>query len=1043
MSGISEACIVELPDGKLTNQNCKLAGALPLLPIQPILPPKPGEYLFQLASSTPPLLQGSSYALLATAGDVKFVQTFTVQPSFFEYGRSDATGKSIEPWVCVNREASVAIFGVVGTDLLQGVGTLNAGWVDAGISAGKVTNVDKLEVQVQVADPAEALAQVVDYFSQTSSCKNAHKILLAQMSQDSVYPMLRQLNALDGSEPHFDLVVAEADSSHFTGNRNVTDIDPQAPVVLVPGPNFDQRDAYTVKSHVEMATVSEKGPKPEEGNPPPPPTSRTVSNDFHVAKFAPVDQELKMILKGTKPYRVLLDRELDLLPKDRTPKPNSASHLPSSAPSPDFVHPLPMERLTLEVMQHMCHSNAAFLQHRDIFFPQRAEMESFHIDDDKDPDKIDPNKLHVLVNLLLWKGDLIRCMNVSGDTINTLLTESQNFQDQEDQSLASEDTTGWALVSLGADASDQDPSKRLLNGQLLDSRALHSIAVTDFLWGGDTGYPVLKSAEPIPNRPFFELKFHSLNDSIASWILHGTTAPPISGFEAVDPLSVPAPTKPVQGDTGFLDWAKHMFRFNQLKHLDCSGAKSLENNFLNMTPLCVEVNFQEKPTWTIDLYKLDASYSLFVHNGSEPSIGQNFPGVTSVDLSATDSKAFTLDYMTRVQHDWRLGAFYVQSEMNYGFREQRQSATNVYQPTQSADFWYQEFGWAQRLAPRHQNPSGWKLQIPGAFQTQPFDPLTQVSPIPPAGAPPAKGGGGAGPVPQQAARNRYVSFRPGLRWDYVYPKPPSELMALGSATAQPAQPSQQSAGSQGNGRGAQSGGAQSGGAQGPGQGGQSATQTQTLNSYVEFGYTGGQVFDSPSLYTFTLTNNSTKPATSMTQACPVETLVSCLQKIGITVAESGTPATPTTPAISPAISAALTQIQSNRSFFQQGIYFDTRFDLPVPFVPKAEFIAESTGEWFVRRSTDTAVDTRFYVDQKLSLAVPLYGKLNIAPTVELIQFQTKPGAPGDAQIAHNYYHSYNTYVSLNYSFDWHTGLSWAKVAGFANPTPALPNLPTR
>jgi hypothetical protein len=32
---------------------------------------------------------------------------------------------------------------------------------------------------------------------------------------------------------------------------------------------------------------------------------------------------------------------------------------------------------------------------------------------------------------------------------------------------------------------------------------------------------------------------------------------------------------------------------------------------------------------------------------------------------------------------------------------------------------------------------------------------------------------------------------------------------------------------------------------------------------------------------------------------------------------------------------------------------------------------------------------------------------------------------------------------LNYSFDWHTGLSWAKVAGFANPTPALPNLPSR
>jgi hypothetical protein len=99
---------------------------------------------------------------------------------------------------------------------------------------------------------------------------------------------------------------------------------------------------------------------------------------------------------------------------------------------------------------------------------------------------------------------------------------------------------------------------------------------------------------------------------------------------------------------------------------------------------------------------------------------------------------------------------------------------------------------------------------------------------------------------------------------------------------------------------------------------------------------------------------------------------------------------------------------------------------------------ENRGDFFAfGAKNDTAIDTRLFNDLRSSLTMPIPAlrKLSLAPTFEMVVFKNK--------LAGNLYYSYNTFVSVNYSFDWHQGLSWKRVLGFSNPVPTLPTLPSR
>ena len=160
--------------------------------------------------------------------------------------------------------------------------------------------------------------------------------------------------------------------------------------------------------------------------------------------------------------------------------------------------------------------------------------------------------------------------------------------------------------------------------------------------------------------------------------------------------------------------------------------------------------------WYLNLDKADAGYTLFLHNMSEAGVGTTFAGITSPNLSSTESKDILFDYIVRLRHLGRRWDYFAESDMNFEYNAQRvKLAPNdePYQASQKANYWFQQTGAALRLKPASRNPWGFKLMLPAAMQTQVAPPFTiftlsdnQI-------------------YTAKTTRSYYVSARPGLRYE--------------------------------------------------------------------------------------------------------------------------------------------------------------------------------------------------------------------------------------------------------------------------------------
>ncbi len=146
-------------------------------------------------------------------------------------------------------------------------------------------------------------------------------------------------------------------------------------------------------------------------------------------------------------------------------------------------------------MQQYCKSDAAMLQLRDVYFV--SQFSTLPLTNDG---------FRAVMEALFWKGDFVRCMSVPGSAITSALQRSQDLQQTQfygllaDQSLSKD----WSLVTLGTNPAQKDPASpfRLIANRLLDPKKLYTVAVTDFLGNGDTGYPGFQGAEPPPDKPW-------------------------------------------------------------------------------------------------------------------------------------------------------------------------------------------------------------------------------------------------------------------------------------------------------------------------------------------------------------------------------------------------------------------------------------------------------------------------------------------------------------------------------------------------------------
>jgi hypothetical protein len=1006
---------------KITAEQCKAA---PLHFTPPNDNDKAGANRdFRLPASNEPIDPGTYRAYLMF-GDGKVEpesQAFTVQLPFLEYPASSHDQQalfSVKPWVLKGSPGmqGVAVFGVVGSTLTDDIGKLNSMWL---YSMDNKTDKNR-EVDVQLADTAEALKQVFQYCEDIAECKSARKVLLAQMPQQEAYDLIPHIALAAGANP-IDVIVAEADPDRATRERELVRTLPQsapptkplAPIVLVPGSHFAVDDPYKLDVHVNEATVIPSyfqgvGPKRIE--------KQFFSNTVHFAdgpptKVNPFPGELDF-LTGSGPGSMTITGYADPRRTDTAAMGATNSYSKFYTDS-DFEHQdwkPSLERLALYAMRESCHADIAMIQHRDVFLAEQLRSKP-----------VSHEGLRQLMSTIFWKGDFVVCQNLSGDTINSVLKTSKQLEDDETNGLATELTKGWGVATLGADASASQDANRLIDSQLLDPKRLYSVALTDYLATGSTGYSMLSGAEPPPMTAWKKVKFISLSEVIATMLYRHR--PPSPGdydignsllditdlSHSLQPSTDKAikrsfvyPAKPRQ--PGFLDWMKQIVTDSAKERIPCDPA-----------PGCLESHAQQKPVWWVDLYKLDLSYGLFVHNGSEASIGQRFPGVTSVSLSTPESATKAIDYILRTERDSARYIGYVQSSMNYGYKVQRGTTggNEAYQPSQTADYWYQELGAERRIGHPQPSPSGWKVVLAAGLQTQPSRPLTQFS-ASSYGLPSSSGGSSSASTaaPLAAPRSIYSLQHAGFRYDFGYPKPKSTTQGGGGGQGGGTSSASGGGGggkkgSKGGGGSSQSGSSSQGQGQGSGQG-SAGSQAQTFNSYLEFGFERGTTYHGVDYYNF--------QAPAGGQVSPVACQVvdtACLGKYG-----AGT----------------LLSVTADRSHQQRGFYFNFRFDAPLPVLANSELVLENKGTWMPPHG-DIMLDTRLNDDFKASLTVPIWQKISIAPTMELFFYQN--------QVFGQLYRSYSTSLALSYSFEWHNGLKWNRAGGYSNPVPTQPTLPVK
>ena len=166
-------------------------------------------------------------------------------------------------------------------------------------------------------------------------------------------------------------------------------------------------------------------------------------------------------------------------------------------------------------MRDACHADASFLQHRDVYMA--PDFEGSGLTDDG---------YAAAIHAIYWKGDFISCMRITGDTISKLLAQSDVLKASESNEVVTDLERGRDLAKLGIEK-DAITDAWNINGEILNPAKLYSVAITDFLSAGDTGYSMLQNAEPAPPSLFKDsTRLHRLSAAILFvWAPHPIPRP--------------------------------------------------------------------------------------------------------------------------------------------------------------------------------------------------------------------------------------------------------------------------------------------------------------------------------------------------------------------------------------------------------------------------------------------------------------------------------------------------------------------------------------
>ncbi len=423
-------------------------------------------------------------------------------------------------------QPAVAVFGVVDPTLEQHVGLLNSAWLNADSS---------LDTRLEFLAPDQALRQALQECAEDPNCSKARKILLAQMPQ----PLAA---ALSGNFPSiFDLTISEPDYEHDTGaeslTREIGTADPQGRktgFLLTPRPPYEpaaEGDPGHLEPHLAVARLD--GTASGQG------ANWRLEHRVEVL-LEPGSQGLAILSSATK-YGMsrspVNDRNAQQKQQRITQYAPYAAQGPPPAPAagslnqdvnsvllslgaapPNTGDQAYMDLALLAVQRHF-KSDVAILQRRDLFDASKIGQA-----------KTGLSELQDALNRIYWKGDLIIRTHVTGAALKKVYKRSLELDAIDSDGLSTELEKGRGSVFAGFTVSPDDKDAYYVNGALVDDAGLYSVATSDFLGLGDSGYPDLVDGVHAPRMADFRGPQSFLSAVVCREIairVHHTPANPI------------------------------------------------------------------------------------------------------------------------------------------------------------------------------------------------------------------------------------------------------------------------------------------------------------------------------------------------------------------------------------------------------------------------------------------------------------------------------------------------------------------------------------
>ncbi len=741
------------------------------------------QLVYDLPRNT--LLPGHNYAVcirdaeFAKATGVRelrpYCVRFSVHTPFFQYPDWPQTSFGVQKnpalWVVRNDSDQdrkdgvlpVVIFGIVDQQLLEHIGADNYSWQTTEVEKDGSDHWKKdYNTQVAIVDPVETLTHLQDYFEKEYN--DSHKrpfegtrVLLAQMPPGQAKQLAERLKP----PLRFDVIISAADDALATPNQ-VLNVQPET--------EKDLPVNGATATRINFIAVPPSGAMPGE--------SGGYQRRWLQARRLEVKTDGKTFANYTlsgvpiktyeQPTRDLdakaglfwkLIRDTLCLKNKKTCE--GAVDLSSKDALMDTENrKVLIQQLALWAIREKFDADIALLQVRDFYAPG---VDDYLVEHAKDLAQVDKKlDLQEILDRVLWKGDFISTQSVTGTVLKSILKKSDQFAQAEKNAQFAESESGRPLVQLGLRPDPNKSGDFLINDKPLDPNALYTVATSDYIALGDTGYSDL-ATPPVgdPERPAMP-KGRIFRISGITCDVVVLTQPNSSPFskkcdtkikaeEFFDRAAERKPDDPRTGNTNFRKFYTWTFLRRPL------GQHPRETRPLTLGEAIAQATqkrLESQSNWNWSLDKLSVGFSALSHTDNEQALSQQFGGVLNSQANAKRSHAFDWDANSKFTFYHPITDWFASETLQYSSNFTAQ-ASGPRSETQSRNLlafdggtYFHLYPWSGKKLPQL------SLVLSGHFETQVASPFATVSV-----------GAGSPPLLFDQGRTMLLLGRPGIRWE--------------------------------------------------------------------------------------------------------------------------------------------------------------------------------------------------------------------------------------------------------------------------------------